>query len=153
LRLDCPMRMGGSRSWACILTRWKRTHFSVLMLTWKNSVGSSVGQSGNFVWVELSMYLFHWLQVVGFMEHTVKELLGKREASSIKLMLSSEASILVQLLFRKWWAGYEALWFVQQKKQRISVEQSWKGWLKVQHLLLSTGFVTFKWHPFLFWEI
>ncbi len=67
LRSDCQMRKGGSRSWASILTRWKRTHFSVLMLTWKNLVDSYVGQSGNFVWVENSMHLFHWLQVVCFM--------------------------------------------------------------------------------------
>jgi hypothetical protein len=66
LRLDCQMRKGGSRSWASILTRWERTHFSVLMWTWKNLVDSSVAQSGNFVWVEISMHLFHWLQVVCF---------------------------------------------------------------------------------------
>ncbi len=66
LRLDCQMRKGGSRSWASIVTRWKRTHFSVLMLTWKNLVDSYVGQSCNFGSVEISVDLFHWLQVVCF---------------------------------------------------------------------------------------
>jgi SpoVK/Ycf46/Vps4 family AAA+-type ATPase len=35
-------------------------------------------------------------------------------------------------------------WQFRHQKQGISVEQSWNGWIKVQHLLLSTSYVTFK---------
>ncbi len=64
----------------------------------------------------------------------------------------------MQSLCKESWADYWALWFIQRPKQRISIQQNWKHWWRVQNNLLSSGHGTYVpsgilFPPVTFWGI